>query len=169
MMTSLLMQYHKVEAVTLNILATYYWWQILFKYEDFHIFRCSPSEVFLGKGELKICSKFTEELPYRSATSMKLLCNFTEVALRYGCSPVNLLHIFRTPFLKNTSEGLLLYFFKITCSHNNCGIAIFQIVLYWIDIYYYLCCLNLNTMISINMKKHYFLGSRNHKLQISSL
>ena len=28
--------------------------------------------------------------------------------LRHGCSPVNLLHIFRTPFLKNSSEWLLL-------------------------------------------------------------
>ena len=27
---------------------------------------------------------------------------------QYGCSPVNLLHIFRTPFSKNTSGGLLL-------------------------------------------------------------
>ena len=39
-------------------------------------------------------------------------CNFIEIALRHGCSPVNLLHIFRTPFLKNTSERLLLM--KIT-------------------------------------------------------
>ena len=30
------------------------------------------------------------------------------IALQHGCSPVNLLHIFRTPFLKNTSEWLLL-------------------------------------------------------------
>ena len=29
-------------------------------------------------------------------------------ALWHGCSPVNLLHIFRTPFLKNTSGWLLL-------------------------------------------------------------
>ena len=34
-------------------------------------------------------------------------CGF-EIALRHGCSPVNLLHIFRTPFLKNTSGRLLL-------------------------------------------------------------
>ena len=38
-------------------------------------------------------------------------CNFNKVAkqiaLRRGCSPVNLPHIFRTPFIKNTSEGLL--------------------------------------------------------------
>ena len=29
-----------------------------------------------------------------------------EIVLRHWCSPVNLLHIFRTPFLKNTSDGL---------------------------------------------------------------
>ena len=34
--------------------------------------------------------------------------NFTEITLRYECSPVNLLHIFWTPFLKNTSGWLLL-------------------------------------------------------------
>ena len=38
MMTSLLMQYDQVEAVTLNLLATYSWWQILFESENFHIF-----------------------------------------------------------------------------------------------------------------------------------
>ena len=30
------------------------------------------------------------------------------MALRHGCSPVNLLHIFRTPFPRNTSEWLFL-------------------------------------------------------------
>ena len=39
---------------------------------------------------------------------IKLLCNFIEITLRHGCSPVNLLHIFRTPFSKNTSGCLLL-------------------------------------------------------------
>ena len=38
-----------------------------------------------------------------------LVCNFIEIALRHGCSPVNLLHIFRTPFPKNTSGGLHLH------------------------------------------------------------
>ena len=41
----------------------------------------------------------------------KLLCNFIEVALRYGCFPVCLQHIFRTPFPKNTSGSLLLVIF----------------------------------------------------------
>ena len=34
--------------------------------------------------------------------------NFIEIALQHVCSPVNLLHIFRTPFTKNTSGGGLL-------------------------------------------------------------
>ena len=31
-----------------------------------------------------------------------------EITLRNGCSPVNLLHIFRIPFTKNTFGGLVL-------------------------------------------------------------
>ena len=42
----------------------------------------------------------------------KVAWNFIEITLQHGCTPVNLLHIFRTPFLKNTSGGLLL---KFTC------------------------------------------------------
>ena len=40
-----------------------------------------------------------------------LLCNFIKITLRplrHVCSPVNLLHIFKTPFPKNTSGGLLM-------------------------------------------------------------
>ena len=70
--------------------------------------RSSSQEVFLGKVVLKVCSKCTGEHPCRSAISIKLLCNFIEITFRHGCSPVNLLHIFRTPFLKNTSGWLLL-------------------------------------------------------------
>ena len=72
------------------------------------LFRPSSSDVFLGKGVPKICSKFTGEHPYQSAISISY-CNFIELALWYGCSPVNLLHIFRTPFPKTTSGGLLLF------------------------------------------------------------
>ena len=75
-----------------------------------YIFRSIPREVFFKKGVLKICSKFTGEYPCRSAVSIKLLCNFIEIALRHGCSPINLLHIFRPLFLKGTSGCLLLYF-----------------------------------------------------------
>ena len=77
--------------------------------KDMNLRRSHP-EVFLGKGVLNICSKFTGEHPCQSAISIKLLCNFIEIALRHGCSPVNLLHIFRTFFLKNTSGWLLQEF-----------------------------------------------------------
>ena len=46
-------------------------------------FRISHPEVFLGKRALKIFNKL-------------------EITLLHGCSPVNLLHIFRKPFPKNT-------------------------------------------------------------------
>ena len=48
--------------------------------------------MFLGKGALKICSKFKGENQCRSAISIKLQTNFIEITLRHGCSPVNLLH-----------------------------------------------------------------------------
>ena len=67
--------------------------------------RSSHIEVLLGKGVLKIYSKFTGEHPRQSAISIKLERMW--VTLRYGCSPVNLLHIFRTPSPKNTSKWLL--------------------------------------------------------------
>ena len=40
-----------------------------------------------------------------------MLCNIIEITFLHECSPVNLLHIFRTPFPNNTSGGLLLKFF----------------------------------------------------------
>ena len=61
--------------------------------------RDSPPEMFLGKGVLKICSKFTGEHPCQSVISIKLCSRG---------STVNLLHIFRTSFYKNTYRGLLL-------------------------------------------------------------
>ena len=73
--------------------------------------RSRPPEVFLGNSVLKICCKFTGEHPCRSVISKKLLCNFIEMRPRHGYSSVNLLHIFKTPFPKNTSTGLLLGFF----------------------------------------------------------
>ena len=66
--------------------------------------------MFLGKGVLKICSKFTGARPCWSVISVNLQRNFIEITLRHGYSPVNLLHIFRTPFTKNTSGWLLLDF-----------------------------------------------------------
>ena len=77
------------------------------------IFRSSYPEVFLGKVVLKMCFKFTGEHPCRGVISITVLCNGIEITLRHGWSPANLKHIFRTPFIKNTSRRLLLYFESI--------------------------------------------------------
>ena len=96
------------------------WFETELRSLDLYMFRslryaCTsrPSEVFLRKGVLKKCSKFTGEHPCRSAISIKLLSNFIEITLQHGCSPVNLLNIFKTSFLKNTYGGLLLPNFYI--------------------------------------------------------
>ena len=70
--------------------------------------KSSPPDVLLENGALKMCNKFTGEHPCRSVVSIKLLCNFIEIAFWQGCSPVNLMYIFRAPFYKNTYGGLLL-------------------------------------------------------------
>ena len=45
-----------------------------------------------------------------------------QIYLWHGCSPVNLLHSFRTPFPRNTSEWLLLKIFSIgNLKFNNQG------------------------------------------------
>ena len=44
----------------------------LTNFSGYCVFRSSQPEVFLGKGVLKICSKFTGEHPCRSAISIKL-------------------------------------------------------------------------------------------------
>ena len=63
-------------------------------------YRSSHSEVCLGKVILKLYNKFTGEHQCKSVIPIKLLCNFTEITFQHGCSPVNLLHIFRTLFYK---------------------------------------------------------------------
>ena len=79
---------------------SFYW-----SYRQVSILRISSSEMFCEKSALKISSKFTGEQPCRSVISIKLFRNFIEITICNGCYPVNLLHIFRTPFSKNISGG----------------------------------------------------------------
>ena len=53
----------------------------------------------------KRCSE-DMQLIYRKTPMPKCdFSNFFEITLRHGCFPVNLLHIFRTPLLKNTTAS----------------------------------------------------------------
>ena len=64
----------------------------------------------------KRCSENMQQIyrriPVQKCDFNKVANNFIEIKLWHGCSPINLLHIFRTPFPKNTSEGLLLHCIK---------------------------------------------------------
>ena len=57
------------------------------------------------------CSKNMQQIyretPMPQCDFNKVASNFTEIALRHGCSPVNLLYIFRIPFPRNSSGWLL--------------------------------------------------------------
>ena len=86
-------------------------------YTTQHFDRSSHPDVILEKGFLKMCSKFTGEHPCRSVISIKFLFQFIDIALWHEHSPVNLLCIFRKPFLKNISGWLLLQFLKVVLKH----------------------------------------------------
>ena len=73
--------------------------------------RSSPPKLFLGKGVVKICYKFTGEHPCRSAISMKL-CNFIEITLRHECSPVKRCIFLEHLFVRTHLEGC-------SCCLNN--------------------------------------------------
>ena len=75
-----------------------------------------PCLLQLLLSKLFICHYITPEAANQSCSyekvfrkytpNLQLLCNFVEITLRHGCSHVNLLHIFRTPFPNNTSGWL---------------------------------------------------------------
>ena len=56
----------------------------------------------------KMCSENMQQNMQQEKTHGEL--RFIELALWHGCSPLNLLHIHRTPFLKNTPGQLLLLY-----------------------------------------------------------
>ena len=67
----------------------------LYQYHYYWLYISRSPEVFLAKGILKICSKFTGAHPCRRAISIKLQNKIIKIALGHGCSTVNLLHISR--------------------------------------------------------------------------
>ena len=100
---------------------TILYWSNLYSHNQ--RYRSSHPEGFIVKGVLKICNfkigNFTGEHSCRCEISIKLQSNFIEMALRRACSPLNLLHIFRTPFLKNASGRLLLKIYYL-CWYTGC-------------------------------------------------
>ena len=85
-------------------------WNLLTFWKLTHclIFKAAAQRCSLGKLFWKYATKSQENTNCRSAISVKQQKNFVEITLRHGCSPANLLHVFRTTFLKNLSGWLLL-------------------------------------------------------------
>ena len=81
-------------------------WYCWFQAWQHFFHRSNSSKVFLWKGVLEICSKFTGEHPCRIMI-WKSKSNFFEIKLLLGRSPVNLMHVFRTPFHKNILARML--------------------------------------------------------------
>ena len=101
--------------ISRKIFGTWVWsvvaWTVVILFSQGLLWQKQPPRGVLKKSVLKICSNFTGEHPCWSVISVKLQSNFIEIAIRHGCSPVNLLHIFRTPFPRNTSGWLLLFWY----------------------------------------------------------
>ena len=73
-------------------------------------FQKQPPGGVLKKRWSEICSKFKGEDSLQRVIPKKLLCNFLEIALWHGCSPLNLLHIFRTAFLRTPLDNCFCFF-----------------------------------------------------------
>ena len=67
-----------------------------------------PTNGVLRKRCSETMQQISGEHPCWSAISIKMRSKFIEITLRHGRSPVILLDIFRTHFLKNTSRRLLM-------------------------------------------------------------
>ena len=72
--------------------------QNFFKNFETAILRSNHPEVFLEKGVLRICIKFTGEHPCRSVTSVKLQNNFIEITLRHGVFSCKFAAYFQSSF-----------------------------------------------------------------------
>ena len=71
----------------------------------------------------KMCSENTQHI-YRENTqhiyrTTPIFGNFIATTLRHGCSPVTLLHIFRTPFPKITFGELMLILAPVDLHKND--------------------------------------------------
>ena len=53
--------------------------------------------------------------PMPKCNFIKVACNFVEIALRYGCSHINLCYIFRKLFIRTSMDG----YFRPVNEHQN--------------------------------------------------
>ena len=69
----------------------------------------------------KRCFENMQQIYRRTPMPKCMQSNCIEITFRHGCSPVNLLHIFRTLLLRNTSGQLLLTITIFALPRSNCS------------------------------------------------
>ena len=87
------------------IVAWSYWQSVLISAVNRNILN-QPQSMFFSLNEMR--QWILQIKPLRILKITEAALYGCSPSLRDGCSPVNLLHIFRTTFPKNTSGGLLL-------------------------------------------------------------
>ena len=81
----------------------------------------SPSQENLSETAPLGCSETAPLAEISSKFAACLQSSFIEITLPHGCSHVDILHIFRSPFYKNTFEGLLLTLtLPVLCISESC-------------------------------------------------
>ena len=88
-----------------------------------NIATCLQTQAFRGVLR-KMCSENMQQIYRRKSVPKsdfnKVAMEFFEITLQHKCSPVSLLYIFRAPFPKNTSGGVLLsLLIKIDYGHEK--------------------------------------------------
>ena len=73
-------------------------------FQEINLLKCSNTQKHPFRGVLR--KSFSENM-HQMYSGIPMLFNFIEITLRNECSSVNLLHIFRTSFPRNTFRGLL--------------------------------------------------------------
>ena len=95
------------------------------------MFRSSHPEVFLGKGVLKTCSKFTGEHPCQSVISITLLCTFGRLLL--DVSIITLIRVSKLDQKDPTCSEDKMNFYKVfplSGMHNPSDVKVFLAQLY---------------------------------------
>ena len=84
------------------------------------IYKSSRSKVFLGKGVLKICRKFTGEHPCQSVMSIKLLSNYSNLILRFVYITFSLLTEPQTMLQLKILLAYTLFYCKVSSELVHC-------------------------------------------------
>ena len=110
---------------------------LLFSADVVKEYQKHPSRGVLRKRYFENMQQIYRRTPMPKCDFTKVALNLIEIALRHGCSSVNLLHISRAPFPKSTSGRLLLEY------HHSFSLLLHPFHLLLIFFRFDFCCSSL--------------------------